>query len=136
MLTDAALRALKPKEKAFKVADRDGMYVHVTTKGAMSFRMDYRLNGRRETLFSGSTVLTAFRSRGRVRSASMRGDRSLTAFLRRSRNSAKSGVSKRQRASANLATSGSRRPQWRTGRGRCDARSSSVSYCQYGAIAC
>jgi len=47
MLTDAALRALKPKEKDYKVADRDGMYVHVTTKGAMSFRMDYRLNGRR-----------------------------------------------------------------------------------------
>lgn len=34
MLTDAALRALKPKEKDFKIADRDGMYVHVTTKGS------------------------------------------------------------------------------------------------------
>jgi integrase len=53
MLTDAALRALKPKEKDYKVADRDGMYVHVTTKGVMSFRMDYRLNGRRETLYLG-----------------------------------------------------------------------------------
>ena len=53
MLTDAALRALKAKEKDFKIADRDGMYVHVTTKGAMSFRMDYRLNGRRETLYLG-----------------------------------------------------------------------------------
>ncbi|RJG46306.1 tyrosine-type recombinase/integrase [Mesorhizobium sp. DCY119] len=53
MLTDAALRALKPKEKDFKVADRDGMYIHVTTRGAMSFRMDYRLNGRRETLYLG-----------------------------------------------------------------------------------
>jgi len=29
------------------------MYVHVTTKGSMSFRMDYRLNGRRETLYLG-----------------------------------------------------------------------------------
>jgi integrase len=53
MLTDAALRALKPREKDFKVADRDGMYIHVTTKGTMSFRMDYRLNGRRETLYLG-----------------------------------------------------------------------------------
>ena len=51
MLTDAALSALKPKEKDYKVADRDGMYVHVTTKDAMSFRMDYRLNGRRESLY-------------------------------------------------------------------------------------
>jgi len=35
------------------VTDRDGMYVHVTAKGAMSFRMDYRLNGRRETIYLG-----------------------------------------------------------------------------------
>jgi integrase len=53
MLTDAAIKALKSKEKDYKVADRDGMYVHVTSKGAMSFRMDYRLNGRRETLYLG-----------------------------------------------------------------------------------
>jgi integrase len=53
MLTDVAIKALKPKEKDYKVADRDGMYVHVTTKGALSFRMDYRLNGRRETIYLG-----------------------------------------------------------------------------------
>jgi hypothetical protein len=29
------------------------MYVHVTARGAMSFRMDYRLNGRRETIYLG-----------------------------------------------------------------------------------
>jgi len=46
-------RALKQKEKDYKVTDRDGMYVHVTAKGAMSFRMDYRLNGRRETIYLG-----------------------------------------------------------------------------------
>lgn len=28
-------RALKPKEKDYKVTDRDGMFVHVTAKGAM-----------------------------------------------------------------------------------------------------
>ena len=37
-------RALKPKEKDYKVTDRDGMYVHVTAKGAMSFRMDSRFD--------------------------------------------------------------------------------------------
>ena len=42
MLTDIALKALKPKEKVYKVADRDGMHVHVTPKGAVSFRLDYR----------------------------------------------------------------------------------------------
>jgi hypothetical protein len=29
MLTDAALKHLKPKEKIYKVTDRDGMYVLV-----------------------------------------------------------------------------------------------------------
>lgn len=53
MLTDTALKNLKAREKAYKVADRDGMYVHVTTSGSITFRYDYRLNGRRETLTIG-----------------------------------------------------------------------------------
>jgi Arm DNA-binding domain len=44
MLTDVAIKAL----------DRDGIYVHLRTKGALSFRMDYRLNGRRETIYLGN----------------------------------------------------------------------------------
>ena len=38
---------------AYKVADRDGMYVAVSPKGTITFRLDYRLNGRRETLTVG-----------------------------------------------------------------------------------
>lgn len=53
MLTDAALKALKPESKMYKVSDRDGMYVRVMTSGAISFRLDYRLNGRRETVYLG-----------------------------------------------------------------------------------
>ena len=53
MLTDAALKSLKAKEKSYKVTDRDGMYAHVTVKGAVTFRLDYRLNGRRETVTLG-----------------------------------------------------------------------------------
>lgn len=53
MLTDAALKNMKPKEKSYKVTDRDGMYVHVSTGGTISFRLDYRLNGRRETVTFG-----------------------------------------------------------------------------------
>lgn len=53
MLTDAALKALKPKEKVYKIVDRDGMYVRVMLSGAISFRLDYRLNGRRETVYLG-----------------------------------------------------------------------------------
>lgn len=53
MLTDVALKSLKPKEKPYKVTDRDGMYAHVSPKGRISFRLDYRLNGRRETVVFG-----------------------------------------------------------------------------------
>lgn len=53
MLTDAAIKALKPQKKLYKVTDRDGMYVVVQPSGAIVFRHDYRLNGRRETITLG-----------------------------------------------------------------------------------
>lgn len=53
MLTDLAIKSLKAKGKLYKVADRDGLYVAVTAKGTKTFRFDYRLHGRRETLTLG-----------------------------------------------------------------------------------
>jgi integrase len=53
MLTDAALRSLAPKEKANKVADRDGLYVYVLASGTISFRYNYTINGRQETIVLG-----------------------------------------------------------------------------------
>ena len=52
-LTDMKLKNLKPQEKAYKVLDRDGMYGVVSPKGTVTFRYDYRLAGRRETLTLG-----------------------------------------------------------------------------------
>ena len=49
MLTDTALRNFKPKSLTYKASDRDGMYVTVSPVGTVTFRYDYRLNGRRET---------------------------------------------------------------------------------------
>lgn len=53
MLTDAALKCMKSRDKPFKVADRDGLYIRVGTNGSISFRYDYRINGRRETITFG-----------------------------------------------------------------------------------
>lgn len=53
MLTDTKLRNLKPGEKVYKVADRDGLYVAVMTTGVVSFRFNYRINGRQETVVLG-----------------------------------------------------------------------------------
>jgi integrase len=53
MLSDTTLRNLKPQSAPYKVTDRDGMYVTVSPRGTITFRYDYRLNGRRETLSLG-----------------------------------------------------------------------------------
>jgi hypothetical protein len=53
MITDKQLRTLKPTEKVYKVADQQGLYATVLRTGNISFRYDYRLNGRRETLVIG-----------------------------------------------------------------------------------
>lgn len=53
MLTDVAIKKLKAKDKIYKIADRDGMYVAVAPSGQITFRYDYRVNGRRETLTIG-----------------------------------------------------------------------------------
>lgn len=53
MLTDTRLRHLKPKEELYKVNDRDGLYVAVTPAGTISFRYNYSINGRQETVTFG-----------------------------------------------------------------------------------
>lgn len=53
MLTDTQLKSLKSQGKAYKIADAQGLYVTVATSGTKSFRYDYRLDGKRETLTIG-----------------------------------------------------------------------------------
>ena len=67
MLTDTKLRNLKPKDKEYKVADRDGLYVQVLTSGTLSFRYNYRLNGRGETVtFGRYGVITLAQAREKL----------------------------------------------------------------------
>jgi len=53
MLTDTTLKNLKAKQATYKVSDRDGMYVTVSPAGTVTFRYDYRISNRRETLTIG-----------------------------------------------------------------------------------
>ena len=53
MLSETQIKNLKPKDKAFKVSDRDGLYLVVTPSGAKSFRYNYKINGRHETITLG-----------------------------------------------------------------------------------
>lgn len=56
MLTDTKLRNLKPKDKLYKVNDRDGLYVAITPAGSISFRYNYSIHGRQETITFGRDV--------------------------------------------------------------------------------
>jgi hypothetical protein len=53
MLNDSQLKTVKPRGKASKIADALGLYVTVAPSGTKSFRYDYRLDGKRETLTIG-----------------------------------------------------------------------------------
>ncbi|WP_448098159.1 tyrosine-type recombinase/integrase [Luteibacter yeojuensis] len=45
MLTDAKLRALKPKDKLYRVTDAAGLLVEVPVSGGLRWRFRYRFNG-------------------------------------------------------------------------------------------
>jgi len=41
-LTDVAIRALKPKDKAYRVFDGGGLYLEVAPSGSRLWRLKYR----------------------------------------------------------------------------------------------
>ena len=53
LLTDAAIRNLKPKEKPYKAAVGEGLYLLVSPTGGKLWRMNYRHNGKQKTLAIG-----------------------------------------------------------------------------------
>lgn len=52
-LTDTALKALKPQDKPYTVADERGLYVEVFPTGGIVWRFRYRMAGKREKLTLG-----------------------------------------------------------------------------------
>ncbi len=52
-LTDLKIKNLKPKDKAYKIADFDGLFVQVTAKGSKLFRFKYRVDGKEGLLSFG-----------------------------------------------------------------------------------
>lgn len=52
-LSDLSIRAAKPANKPFKLADEKGLFLLVTTNGSMLFRMKYRFSGKEKLLSFG-----------------------------------------------------------------------------------
>lgn len=52
-LTDAKVRALKPREKTYRISDAGGLYVEVAPNGSRYWRMKYRIAGKEKRLAFG-----------------------------------------------------------------------------------
>lgn len=71
MLSETKLKkTLKPKDKVYKVTDRDGLYITVAKSGLITFRFDYKINDRRETLTIGKYgIISLVKAREKLMSA-------------------------------------------------------------------
>jgi integrase len=54
MLTDTGVKALRPRDRPFKVGDAAGLYVLVSPTGSRLWRLNYMLAGKQKTLALGS----------------------------------------------------------------------------------
>jgi integrase len=59
MLTDSQIKSAKPKDKPYKLADANRLYLYVSTKGTRKFKLDYRLEGISKTLVIGEYPLVS-----------------------------------------------------------------------------
>ena len=66
-LTDTKIRNLKTKDKPYKVADFDGLYVLVKPNGSKLWRFKYRIRGKEKLLAIGSYPATSLLEARKVR---------------------------------------------------------------------
>lgn len=64
-LTDVAVRAAKPREKSYKLADGQGMYLEVMPNGSKYWRLKYRVEGKEKRVALVSTQLSRYSRPGR-----------------------------------------------------------------------
>jgi hypothetical protein len=66
-LSDAKVRNAKPKQKAYKLSDANGLYLLVVTAGGKYWRFDYRYDGKRKTLALGTyPAVSLLQARGKT----------------------------------------------------------------------
>jgi len=58
-LSDNKVKSLKPKDKDYKVADGDGLYLLVTTKGSKLWKFRYSINSKSSTKALGKYPLVS-----------------------------------------------------------------------------
>jgi integrase len=71
-LSDVLIRAAKPREKQYKIADEKGLYLLVTPKGAKHWRCKYTYLGKEKKLSFGSYPSTTLKDARRMRDEARR----------------------------------------------------------------
>ena len=66
-LTDTKLRALRAKDRPYKVGAGNGLYIYVTTKGAKHWRQKYRINSKEKLLSHGEYPFTSLKEARELR---------------------------------------------------------------------
>ncbi|HDR9100771.1 TPA: tyrosine-type recombinase/integrase [Burkholderia vietnamiensis] len=70
-LTDVAVRAAKPREKSYKLADGQGMYLEIMPNGSKYWRLKYRIDGKEKRMALGVypavTLLAARKARDEIK---------------------------------------------------------------------
>ena len=70
LLTDRQVRNAKPKDKAYRLADGDGLYLYVPQSGALSWQYRYRHHGKPQTATLGKlATMTLAEARQAAQSA-------------------------------------------------------------------
>ncbi|TSE32103.1 tyrosine-type recombinase/integrase [Tepidimonas charontis] len=72
MLTDAAIRALRPTQRPYKASDAHGLYVLVTPGGSKLWRFKYRHGGRERLLALGAYPAVTLREARELRDEARR----------------------------------------------------------------
>ncbi len=60
-LTDTAIRNAKPRDRAYKMFDANGLHIQITPSGSKLWRMKYRFRGKEKLLSFGPYPLVALR---------------------------------------------------------------------------
>lgn len=72
-LTDARLKATKPRQKPYKLFDGRGLYIEVTPAGGRLWRLKYRFNGKEKRLALGAWPEVSLREARDARDEARRG---------------------------------------------------------------
>jgi len=60
-LTDVLIRKAKPKDKSYKLADGNGMYLEIAPAGGKWWRLKYRMNGKERRISLGTYPETSLK---------------------------------------------------------------------------